>query len=251
MCYDTLKAMSESPGGKANPQKKPPAITKEPKYKELMMGFEGLDPFPPHPKMDKLKSLVLEHLLTKDATGDDRGPAEPNPNTRIMVFVTYRECVEEVVDYLNLESPIIKATKFVGQGTDKGGRKGFAQKEQLNVSSLIFLFAPALEIDRDPKVIQKFKAGEFNLLVSTSIGEEGLDIGEIDLIVCYDAQKTPIRMVRRIIAGVFVTLTEFSFNGSDVQDGNVTAMCTFCSLRAGKKQTGTRRSRNIKKSNMS
>ena len=32
--------------------------------------------------------------------------------------------------------------------------------------------------------------------MSTSIGEEGLDIGEIDLIVCYDAQKTPIRMVR-------------------------------------------------------
>ena len=33
------------------------------------------------------------------------------------------------------------------------------------------------------------------MLVSTSIGEEGLDIGEVDLIVCYDAQKTPIRMV--------------------------------------------------------
>ena len=45
-------------------------------------------------------------------------------------------------------------------------------------------------------MIQKFKTGEYNLLVSTSIGEEGLDIGEIDLIVCYDAQKTPIRMVR-------------------------------------------------------
>ena len=33
------------------------------------------------------------------------------------------------------------------------------------------------------------------MLVSTSIGEEGLDIGEVDVIVCYDAQKTPIRMV--------------------------------------------------------
>ena len=44
-------------------------------------------------------------------------------------------------------------------------------------------------------MIRKFKAGEFNILVSTSIGEEGLDIGEVDMIVCYDAQKTPIRMV--------------------------------------------------------
>ena len=33
------------------------------------------------------------------------------------------------------------------------------------------------------------------MLVSTSIGEEGLDIGEIDRIVCYDAQQSSIRMV--------------------------------------------------------
>lgn len=45
------------------------------------------------------------------------------------------------------------------------------------------------------QVIKNFKAGKYNVLVSTSIGEEGLDIGEIDMIVCYDAQKTPIRMV--------------------------------------------------------
>lgn len=44
--------------------------------------------------------------------------------------------------------------------------------------------------------MKKFKNGEYNVLVATSIGEEGLDIGEVDLIVCYDAQKTPIRMVR-------------------------------------------------------
>ena len=46
------------------------------------------------------------------------------------------------------------------------------------------------------QIIKRFKTGEFNVLVSTSIGEEGLDIGEIDMIVCYDAQKTPIRMVK-------------------------------------------------------
>lgn len=41
----------------------------------------------------------------------------------------------------------------------------------------------------------KFKGGAFNVLVATSIGEEGLDIGEVDVIYCYDAQKSPIRMV--------------------------------------------------------
>lgn len=38
------------------------------------------------------------------------------------------------------------------------------------------------------------------ILVATSIGEEGLDIGEIDLIICYEANKSPIRMVRPILS---------------------------------------------------
>lgn len=45
------------------------------------------------------------------------------------------------------------------------------------------------------QTIQKFKAGEYNVLVCTSIGEEGLDIGEVDVSICYDNQSTPIRMV--------------------------------------------------------
>ncbi len=44
-------------------------------------------------------------------------------------------------------------------------------------------------------MLRQFKAGILNVLVSTSIGEEGLDIGEVDRIICYDSSKTPIRMV--------------------------------------------------------
>lgn len=44
-------------------------------------------------------------------------------------------------------------------------------------------------------MIKDFKEGKYNVIVSTSIGEEGLDIGEVDIIVCYDAQKAAIRMV--------------------------------------------------------
>ena len=35
-------------------------------------------------------------------------------------------------------------------------------------------------------------------MVSTCVGEEGLDIGEVDLIICYDALKSPIRLVQRM-----------------------------------------------------
>ncbi|KAI7524961.1 hypothetical protein KC331_g17814 [Hortaea werneckii] len=51
---------------------------------------------------------------------------------------------------------------------------------------------------RQNAVIQDFKAGKFNTLIATSIGEEGLDIGDVDLIVCYDASSSPIRMLQRI-----------------------------------------------------
>jgi hypothetical protein len=39
---------------------------------------------------------------------------------------------------------LIRATKFIGQGTDKLGKKGFAQKEQLEVGSTHALFATVL-----------------------------------------------------------------------------------------------------------
>ena len=47
-------------------------------------------------------------------------------------------------------------------------------------------------------MVHKFRQGGFNTLVSTCVGEEGLDIGEVDLIVCFDAQKNPIRLVQRM-----------------------------------------------------
>ena len=101
-------------------------------------------------------------------------------------------------------------------------------------------------------MIQKFKKGEYNLLVSTSIGEEGLDIGEIDLIVCYDAQKTPIRMVcgiqHRIVR---IVLKQPSFNESDVRVANARAVSMFSSPRVVKKQTGTRRRRHTNRFNIS
>lgn len=48
------------------------------------------------------------------------------------------------------------------------------------------------------QVIEQFRSGGYNTLVSTCVGEEGLDIGEVDLIVCYDCPKSPIRLVQRM-----------------------------------------------------
>ncbi|KAF8624785.1 hypothetical protein AX15_005675 [Amanita polypyramis BW_CC] len=129
-----------------------------------------------HPKMELLRDLLINYFGQKmpDEAVDD----EEIGASSAMVFATSREVVDEIVEMLEAHRPLIRASKFVGQGLDKQGRRGMAQKLQL-------------------ETIQKFQANELNVLVSTSIGEEGLDIGEIDFIVCYDAQKTPIRMLQR------------------------------------------------------
>lgn len=82
--------------------------------------------FSSHPKMDKMEGLVLEHLSNDQSVGSTEA-------TKVMVFVTFREGVDEIVETLNKHSPLIRATKFVGQGSDKAGKRGMLQKEQLEV----------------------------------------------------------------------------------------------------------------------
>ncbi|KAI1797687.1 P-loop containing nucleoside triphosphate hydrolase protein [Ganoderma leucocontextum] len=176
MCYGFLKEIVDSQDNSSAKNN----LRKSDAFKSLMAKFEeqAARGISMHPKMDVLRTLLIDHFgqrLPDEADGSGAQPSE----SRAMVFVSFRQCVEEVVELLNKESPIIRAKPFIGQGTDKQGKKGYAQKEQL-------------------EVIEQFKAGKYNVLVSTSIGEEGLDIGEVDLIVCYDAQKTPIRMLQRI-----------------------------------------------------
>ncbi|KAL8909393.1 MAG: hypothetical protein Q9207_000228 [Kuettlingeria erythrocarpa] len=127
-----------------------------------------------HPKLEYLQRVVLNHFL--DA-GEGRGADAPS-GTRIMVFAHYRDSAEEIARVLKRNEPMVRPRVFVGQATSKES-EGMDQKTQLDV-------------------IQKFKTGTFNTLVATSIGEEGLDIGEVDLIVCYDASASPIRMLQRM-----------------------------------------------------
>ncbi|KAL1682022.1 hypothetical protein EV122DRAFT_204431 [Schizophyllum commune] len=185
MCYNSVKEIENDVD---DPKKKGgKKLASNPLFKEVAKALEQQrrpqpDPehpggFSMHPKMEKVKSIIIDHFAQEMA--ENEGRDADKIESRVMVFVTFREAVEEIVDALNFERPLIRATKFVGQGLDKKGGKGLAQKEQL-------------------ATVEKFKAGEYNVLVATSIGEEGLDIGEVDLIVCYDAQKTPIRMLQRL-----------------------------------------------------
>ncbi|KAL8808994.1 MAG: hypothetical protein Q9200_003819 [Gallowayella weberi] len=127
-----------------------------------------------HPKLEYLRQVTLNHFL--DA-GEGRGASAPS-GTRVMIFAHYRDSAEEICRVLKRNEPLIRPRVFVGQTNSKGS-EGMDQKTQLDV-------------------IQKFQNGIYNTLVATSIGEEGLDIGEVDLIVCYDASASPIRMLQRM-----------------------------------------------------
>ena len=47
-------------------------------------------------------------------------------------------------------------------------------------------------------ILKGFNDGETNVLVATSIAEEGLDIVEVDLIVFFEVVSSPIRMTQRM-----------------------------------------------------
>ncbi|MCU0632671.1 MAG: DEAD/DEAH box helicase [Methanolinea sp.] len=115
-----------------------------------------------HPKMEILSRVVREQL-------------DSSPESRIIVFATYRDMVQQIVDHLNAEG--IACQRFVGQAT-KDSEKGLSQKRQI-------------------EALQKFRAGDFRVLVATSVGEEGLDVPSTDLVVFYEAVPSEIRSIQR------------------------------------------------------
>ncbi|KAK1687741.1 hypothetical protein BDP55DRAFT_659327 [Colletotrichum godetiae] len=169
--YENLKEFRseiEGKGEKGSKYKK--QIVNDSSFQEMMTRVEKwlrLDGFVGHPKLAALQDTVLNHFMDAGAN-----------STRIIVFSEYRDSAEDIVKVLNVHKPLIKATVFVGQADSKRSA-GMKQSEQI-------------------ATIQKFKDGDYNVLVATSIGEEGLDIGQVDLIVCYDASSSPIRMLQRM-----------------------------------------------------
>ncbi len=120
-----------------------------------------------HPKVEELKTLI-ESEFNRDI------------KTKIIVFTQYRETANTIVNKLN-ELEKIKAKTFVGQAKKQslsGGNSGLSQKEQ-------------------KEVIEQFKMGEINVLCATSIGEEGLDIPEVNAVYFYEPIPSEIRRIQR------------------------------------------------------
>jgi len=131
----------------------------EPKVQEAMRAAEAYDDL--HPKFSQTRILLAETLGIND--GD-----------RVIVFTESRDTAEALTDFL---SQNFHVRRFVGQG-DKEGSDGMTQTEQ-------------------KETLDAFRAGEFEVLVSTSVAEEGLDVPEVDLVLFYEPVPTAIRSIQR------------------------------------------------------
>uniref|UniRef100_A0A182PI13 Fanconi anemia group M protein n=1 Tax=Anopheles epiroticus TaxID=199890 RepID=A0A182PI13_9DIPT len=148
--------------------------------------------------LDRLKEQFPQHLLQKghgadDMTGnDDVDFGHPkfrilqkqliaffseHPDSRAIVFCEFRDSVATIKRLLSDNQPAIRANCIVGQGSANGVR--VPQQEQIDV-------------------IRQFRKGTVNTLIATCVAEEGIDVGEVDLIVCFDIAKNPTRFVQRI-----------------------------------------------------
>ncbi|MBP1910691.1 DEAD/DEAH box helicase [Methanolobus bombayensis] len=116
-----------------------------------------------HPKLEYVKKIVLDELENK-------------PHSRVIVFANYRDTAEMLTNSL-VEVEGIRPVRFVGQAS-KYKDKGLTQKQQV-------------------EIIEQFKAGDYNVLVATSVAEEGLDIPSTDLVLFYEPIPSEIRSIQR------------------------------------------------------
>ncbi|MEK6897877.1 MAG: DEAD/DEAH box helicase [Nanoarchaeota archaeon] len=118
-----------------------------------------------HPKVHEILELISREILE-------------NKKAKILVFTQFRDTASIISRKLNDKN--ITAEIFVGQAkkTTNGKSTGLNQKEQ-------------------KKIIERFSEGEINVLCATSIGEEGLDIPEVNAVIFYEPVPSAIRAIQR------------------------------------------------------
>ncbi|MDO8480989.1 MAG: DEAD/DEAH box helicase [Nanoarchaeota archaeon] len=115
-----------------------------------------------HPKLVELQRIVEREI-------------KANSSAKIIVFNNYRDNAADIVAKLNTV-PGAKADLFLGQAKKNG--QGLSQKEQ-------------------KELLDRFREGLFNVLVATSVGEEGIDIPRVDLVIFFEPVPGAIRHIQR------------------------------------------------------
>lgn len=115
-----------------------------------------------HPKVNKLFEIIQEEK-------------EKNEKFKAIVFTQFRDTATVLSKKINSLNKA-KAKVFVGQAKKNG--TGLSQKEQ-------------------KEMIEEFSRGKINVLIATSIAEEGLDIPEVSAVIFYEPISSGIRSIQR------------------------------------------------------
>ncbi len=105
------------------------------------------------------KMPVLEEIVQKN-------------DGRTLVFSSYRDSVDVI------RSRLVRLGVPAGILIGKAGQTGLKQRQQV-------------------EAVEKFRDGTYRVLIATRVGEEGLDISEVNLVVFYDNVPSSIRHVQR------------------------------------------------------
>lgn len=117
-----------------------------------------------HPKLVKLTVILEEFFAT-------------NSESRCIVFTNFRDVAKDLETHVK-QIPNVRCSVFTGKAVTNTD-DGLNEKVQQAIVGL-------------------FRKGNINLIIATCVAEEGLDIGEVDLIICYDTQSSPLRTVQRM-----------------------------------------------------
>ena len=159
--YTYLKSIFDGTG--KNKTKSAKNLTKDLNIKSaFILSKKMCDSGIEHPKEIELKNIIKKEL--KD-----------NPETRIIIFNQYRDSAKKIEKELE-KIDGLNPKLFVGQLKKRG--TGLTQKEQV-------------------KIIKDFENNIHNCLISTSIGEEGLDIPKVELVIFYEPVPSAIRSIQR------------------------------------------------------
>lgn len=115
------------------------------------------------PKIKAIEELVTEQIMKND-------------KSKIIIFTNYRNINLDIYEHL-LKVKNVRPSRFLGQ-SNRGTDRGMSQEEQ-------------------EEILKKFRNGEINVLISTQIGEEGLDIPETDLVIFHEPVSSEIRNIQR------------------------------------------------------
>ena len=116
-----------------------------------------------HPKHEAMKDLVDSAFQT-------------NPEGKVILFTEFRDTVDLLAEKFDTHETV-RPGRFIGQSS-RGSSKGMSTKEQL-------------------AQLEKFRQGEINLLIATSVGEEGLDVPAADMVILYEPVPSAIRLIQR------------------------------------------------------